>query len=96
MRGTLYIVAAPSGAGKSRLAERLGWPVLRLDDFYKDGTDPSLPQLPDGDGADWDSPLSWDAGAAVAASSSPGPVSPRPAWPSSAPSCCRRTGATTR
>ena len=35
----------PSGSGKSDLAERLGLPVLRLDDFYKDGDDPTLPRL---------------------------------------------------
>ncbi|MEV4479399.1 ATP-binding protein [Micromonospora coxensis] len=37
--------------------------MLCLDDFYKDGDDPTLPRR---DGlVDWDSPESWDAGTAV-------------------------------
>jgi uridine kinase len=39
--------------------------VLCLDDFYKDGTDPTLP-IAEG-AVDWDSPQSWDADAAVRA-----------------------------
>jgi uridine kinase len=39
--------------------------VLCLDDFYKNGTDPTLPLA--GGAVDWDSPLSWDASAAVRA-----------------------------
>ncbi|GGL91496.1 hypothetical protein GCM10012279_06550 [Micromonospora yangpuensis] len=36
-----------------------------MDDFYKDGDDPTLPRR---NGlVDWDSPEAWDAGAAVAA-----------------------------
>jgi uridine kinase len=69
----VVILAGPSGAGKSRLAGRLqaahGWPVVRLDDFYRDGQDPGLPtvvvsgrRLPD-----WDDPASWDEAAAVRA-----------------------------
>ncbi|MGW1374966.1 ATP-binding protein [Streptomyces sp. NPDC002446] len=61
------LLTGPSGSGKTSLAARSGLPVLNLDDFYKEGTDPTLPQLADGGGTDWDSPLSWDAGAAVAA-----------------------------
>ncbi|MEK2475908.1 MULTISPECIES: uridine kinase family protein [Streptomyces] len=63
----VLLLTGPSGSGKTSLAALTGLPVLNLDDFYKERTDPSLPQLPDGGGADWDSPLSWDAGAAVAA-----------------------------
>ncbi|MFI9721632.1 ATP-binding protein [Streptomyces sp. NPDC052396] len=63
----VILLTGPSGSGKSSLAARTGLPVLNLDDFYKEGTDPTLPQLPDGGGADWDSPLSWDADAAVGA-----------------------------
>lgn len=66
-RTRVILLTGPSGSGKTSLAARSGLPVLRLDDFYKEGTDPTLPQLPDGGGADWDAPLSWDAAAAVAA-----------------------------
>lgn len=62
----VILLTGPSGSGKSSLAARTGLPVLRLDDFYKEGTDPTLPLLPDG-GTDWDSPLSWDAAAALGA-----------------------------
>lgn len=58
----VIVLAGPSGAGKSRLAERLGLPVLRLDDFYKSGSDPSLPRIMTGLNAglaDWDDPGSW-------------------------------------
>ncbi len=58
----VVVLAGPSGAGKSRLAERLGLPVLRLDDFYKDGDDPTLPLITHGANAglvDWDDPASW-------------------------------------
>ncbi|MFT4083470.1 MAG: hypothetical protein QM638_12880 [Nocardioides sp.] len=73
MRARVIVLAGPSGAGKSRLAERLGLPVLRLDDFYKDGDDPTLPRLAEGPNAgliDWDHPDAWlrtDALAAIAA-----------------------------
>jgi uridine kinase len=40
--------------------------VLRLDDFYKEAGDPTLPLLPGG-ATDWDAPGSWDADAALAA-----------------------------
>ncbi|MFF4601897.1 ATP-binding protein [Streptomyces sp. NPDC001339] len=62
----VVLLTGPSGSGKTSLAAHTGLPVLNLDDFYKEGTDPTLPQLPGG-GADWDSPLSWDADVAVAA-----------------------------
>ncbi len=58
----VIVLAGPSGAGKSRLAERTGLPVLRLDDFYKDGDDPTLPHIQAGSIAgmvDWDHPDSW-------------------------------------
>ena len=63
--GQVVIVAGPSGVGKSHLAERLGWSVLRLDDFYRDGNDPDLPRAADLGIVDWDDPASWDAVAAV-------------------------------
>ncbi|MEN8653660.1 ATP-binding protein [Streptomyces sp. 21So2-11] len=63
----VVLLTGPSGSGKSSLAARTGLPVLRLDDFYKEGDDPSLPQVAGSTDIDWDSPLSWDADAAVAA-----------------------------
>ena len=62
----VVILAGPSGVGKSHLAERLGWSVLRLDDFYRDGDDPDLPRSSLGI-VDWDDVDSWDAVAAVGA-----------------------------
>lgn len=74
MRAKVIVIAGPSGSGKSRLAERTGLPVLRLDDFYKDGSDPSLPRIAEGGAnaglVDWDHPDSWledDAFAALQA-----------------------------
>ncbi|MFD9306035.1 uridine kinase [Streptomyces sp. NPDC060048] len=63
----VVLLTGPSGSGKSSLAARSGLPVLRLDDFYKEGDDPSLPLVEGSADIDWDSPLSWDAQAAVAA-----------------------------
>ncbi|MEV8099657.1 ATP-binding protein [Kitasatospora sp. NPDC085879] len=64
-RARVILLSGPSGSGKSSLAERTGLPVLQLDDFYKDGDDPTLPQLVEG-GTDWDSPASWHAEQAMA------------------------------
>jgi uridine kinase len=66
----VIILSGPSGAGKSRLAERLDLPILRLDDFYKDGDDPTLPRIAHGANAgivDWDHPDSWHRDDALAA-----------------------------
>ncbi|WP_375165163.1 uridine kinase [Streptomyces sp.] len=63
----VVLLAGPSGSGKSSLAARTGLPVLRLDDFYKEGDDPTLPLVLGSSDIDWDSPRSWDADAAVAA-----------------------------
>ena len=71
--GRVVVLAGPSGAGKSRLSARLhaayGWPVVRLDDFYRDGHDPELPtrELGGTTIVDWDDPESWNADAAVRA-----------------------------
>jgi uridine kinase len=62
----VILLAGPSGAGKSRLAELVGLPVVRLDDFYRDGDDAAMPRSPLGI-VDWDDPGSWDADRAVAA-----------------------------
>lgn len=64
------MLAGPSGAGKSRLAEWLRLPVLRLDDYYKDGADPTLPRITGGAQhglVDWDHPDAWHPEEAVAA-----------------------------
>ncbi|GGL76333.1 hypothetical protein GCM10010129_20000 [Streptomyces fumigatiscleroticus] len=61
------LLCGPSGSGKSLLAARSGLPVLRLDDFYKEGTDPTLPLVAGSSDIDWDHPGSWDEDAAVAA-----------------------------
>ncbi|MEU8569316.1 ATP-binding protein [Streptomyces pathocidini] len=66
-RTRVVLLTGPSGSGKSSLAARTGLPVLGLDDFYKEEGDPTLPRVPGGSATDWDSPLSWDADAAVAA-----------------------------
>ncbi|MFC8131836.1 uridine kinase [Streptomyces sp. NPDC057302] len=63
----VVLLAGPSGSGKSSFAARSGLPVLCLDDFYKEGDDPTLPQVPGSADIDWDSPASWDADVAVAA-----------------------------
>lgn len=69
MSARVIVVAGPSGAGKSRLTRRLGLPELNLDDFYKDGDDPTLPRIAIAGGdpiIDWDSPASWHREAALA------------------------------
>ncbi|TQJ55301.1 uridine kinase [Streptomyces sp. SLBN-115] len=60
------LLCGPSGSGKSLLAARSGLPVLRLDDFYKEGDDPTLPLVDGSSDIDWDHPGSWDADTAVA------------------------------
>ena len=69
-RRRVVVLAGPSGAGKSRLAARLhaghGWPIFRLDDFYRDEDDPTVPRREDLGIVDWDHPASWDADRAVA------------------------------
>lgn len=69
MPARVIVIAGPSGSGKSRLSRRLALPVLNLDDFYKDGGDPSLPRIHLAGGepiVDWDDPASWLADDAVA------------------------------
>jgi uridine kinase len=65
----VVVLAGPSGAGKSRLAGRLharhGWPIVRLDDFYRDEDDPAMPRSEELGIVDWDHPDSWNRQAAV-------------------------------
>jgi uridine kinase len=61
------LLCGPSGSGKSLVAALSGLPVLRLDDFYKEGDDPTLPLVAGSSDIDWDHPRSWDADVAVAA-----------------------------
>ncbi|MBK3647489.1 uridine kinase, partial [Streptomyces sp. MBT33] len=63
----VVLLCGPSGSGKSLVAARSGLPVLRLDDFYKEGDDPTLPLVTGSSDIDWDHPDSWDREAAVAA-----------------------------
>jgi len=59
----VVVLAGPSGAGKSRLAARLhdahGWPIVRLNDFYRDQDDPAMPRSAELGIVDWDHPDSW-------------------------------------
>ena len=66
-RTRVVLLAGPSGSGKTHLATRSGLPNLELDDFYKDGSDPSLPRHPSLQIVDWDDPAAWDAEAALTA-----------------------------
>jgi uridine kinase len=69
VRARVIVLAGPSGSGKSRLCRRLGLPVVNLDDFYKDGSDATLPRMQISAGrdmVDWDHPESWLRDDAVA------------------------------
>ncbi len=62
-RSRIVLLAGPSGSGKTSLARRLGLPAISLDDFYRDGDDPGMPQRYGI--IDWDSPASWHRAAAL-------------------------------
>ena len=80
MSARVILLTGPSGSGKTTLLRRLGAKRLKLDDFYRDGDEPSMPLL---DGrvsgesgvsrseamslVDWDHPASWDADRAMTA-----------------------------
>ena len=62
VRAQVIVLAGPSGSGKSRLCDRLRLPFVNLDDFYKDGDDPTIPRVTLAGGReipDWDHPASW-------------------------------------
>src|SRR5699024_5173920 len=42
-----------------RLHAAHGWPIVPLDDFYRDGDDPDLPMSPQAGLPDWDDVRSW-------------------------------------
>jgi uridine kinase len=63
----VILLAGPSGSGKSTIVRAVGLPMVYLDDFYKAGSDPSLPRHPELGIVDWDHPDSWDREAALAA-----------------------------
>lgn len=65
MTALVVLLCGPSGSGKSRIARRSGLPVFRLDDFYKDGDDPSMPRSAELGIVDWDDPRAWHADRAV-------------------------------
>lgn len=65
MSAQVVLLCGPSGSGKTHIAERSGLPVFRLDDFYKDGDDPTLPHSPELGIPDWDDVRAWHADRAV-------------------------------
>lgn len=60
------MLAGPSGCGKTHLAAEVGLPLVPLDDFYRDDTEPGLPRTADGR-VDWEDVRSWDLAGAEAA-----------------------------
>ncbi|MCA1781723.1 MAG: AAA family ATPase [Intrasporangiaceae bacterium] len=70
-RARVIILAGPSGSGKSRLATRLheqhGWPIVNLDDFYRDHDHADMPRHESLGIVDWDHVDSWDGAAALTA-----------------------------
>lgn len=62
----MVLLVGPSGCGKTHLARAAGLPIVGLDDFYRDATDPGMPRTADGK-IDWEDPSSWDAQAAMEA-----------------------------
>ncbi len=63
----VILLAGPSGSGKSTIVRTSGLPMVSLDDFYKAGSDPTLPRQDELGTVDWDSPGSWDARGALGA-----------------------------
>ena len=67
MSAKVVLLAGPSGSGKSHIAGRSGLPVFRLDDFYKEADDPTLPLSAELGIPDWDDVAAWHLDRAVAA-----------------------------
>ena len=67
MTARVVLLCGPSGSGKTRIATHSGLPVFRLDDFYKDGDDPSMPYSDELGIPDWDDAGTWHADRAVGA-----------------------------
>jgi uridine kinase len=67
MTASVVLLCGPSGSGKTHIAERSGLPVFRLDDFYKDGDDPTMPRSAELGIVDWDDVRSWSLDRAVEA-----------------------------
>ena len=67
MSARVVLLCGPSGSGKTHIATRSGLPVFRLDDFYKDGDDPTMPCSAELGILDWDDVRAWHADRAVAA-----------------------------
>ena len=70
--GPVVLLSGAVRSQVSRLAGKLhtayGWPIVRLDDFYRDHDDPRLPHsVALGGAVDWDHPNSWNRDAAAAA-----------------------------
>ena len=65
MSARVVLLCGPSGSGKTHIAERSGLPVFRLDDFYKDGDDPTVPLSAELGIPDWDDVGTWHADRAV-------------------------------
>lgn len=63
----VILLAGPSGSGKSTIVRAVGLPMVYLDDFYRAGSDPSLPRHAELGIVDWDHSDSWDREAALAA-----------------------------
>lgn len=60
----IVLLVGPSGCGKTHLARQAGLPIVPLDDFYRDGTEPGLPRGLAG-AVDWEDPGSWNDVAAL-------------------------------
>ena len=69
----VVLLAGPSGSGKNHLAEQSGLPLLDLDDFYRDGDDPTSPAPPDSGIVDWDDSASCAGYAATSPSTASHP-----------------------